>query len=783
VIGFSKGRNQLLLGNGTGFRVANTAGLGSAQTSTYAVALGDLNGDGKLDLVVGETGNECDGTASTKLYVGGGDGTFAEDAGVVLGRSISITSAVALGDVNGDSFVDILVGNRHHCNGGEPDAATQLYLGDGSGGFIEVAGPSEYVSSMALGDINHDGYLDVLVGRSGRCNAVFLGDDAGNFTEDLSEGSAAVRRGNGVTLVVALADLDGDGDLDAVIGNDQSNQLLLGDGTGGFIDASSMLPDSQSAATPTTALALGDFAHDGLIDIFIGNNMDQSRLLLNRVGDGAFVRDSTSVAFVASDPQTQSCSSASIQTGSMVLGDVNGDGHLDLVTANSGDRVSEVLLGTGDGGFGAPTQPFAGLTQPLAVALADFDRDGALDALFGTREDHNNVLFLGAGDGTFDQQLDSEIVTSWNGRWNDYTNVAVTTWLPQTSAVAIGDINNDGWPDAVIGNNKGCRTFARDAANQVFLNDGAGHLIEVNATAITYSGGRMEENGGQGASLAKDMVLGDLNGDGFADLIIANLDVCNTAGSQQVFLGNGTGVFLEIGFVGAEWTTQALGLADVDGDGILDVVTCYNHDGNNVVLLVGVGNGTFAFHSIIHQGRTLPNALVIGDVNGDGSLDLIVGMEGANLLFFGDGAGGFRVVSNSAVTTDGLERTLSLVLGDLDNDGDLDFVEGTDGNVNKLFLFASCSAAGTARSPLATAASCALRLGPTGTARPTRALSAPRTGSSTSVARAATARPATSAHSARAAVERATRARRRKPASRPRARAVRPASTLASTAA
>jgi hypothetical protein len=369
-----------------------------------SVAVGDLNGDGKLDLVVAEiyqNANRQNGGVSVLL--GNGDGTFRAPVSYSSGGQGAVSVAIA--DVNGDGKPDIVVANLS-ANGDDTIGSVSVLLGNGDGTFrntVTYSSNGYIADAMAVADINGDGKLDVVIANqcqsSGDCNnggvSVLLGNGDGTFQNAVSYGS-----GGKYASGVAIGDLNGDGHPDLVVAHyykigDFSQSVvsvLLGNGDGTFQGAVSYSTGGKDAV----GVAIGDLNGDGKPDVVVTNEFQCGSchnggvsVLLGK-GDGTLQAPAT-------------FSSGGYIANAVVIKDVDGDGIPDLVVASREtrnpppgqlDSIGEVnvLPGNGDGTVQAPFRYSTGGYGVAHVALGDLNGDGRMDLVATTAQNSGDFV-------------------------------------------------------------------------------------------------------------------------------------------------------------------------------------------------------------------------------------------------------------------------------------------------------------------------------------------------------------------------------------------------------
>jgi hypothetical protein len=588
VANYTSGTVSVLLGNGDGtFGTKTDFGAGYGPAS---VAMGDLNGDGKADLAVANEGSN-----TVSVLLGNGDGTSGAPTDFATGIN---PQCVAIGDLNGDGKPDLAVAN--YGDDSAPGNTVSVLLGNGDGTFGAKTdyGTGTNPTFVAIGDLNGDGKPDLAVANMyGNTVSVLLGDGDGTF-EVATDCATGIHPRS-----VAIGDLNGDGKPDLAVAA-YTLSVLFGNGDGTFAAKTDI--DVGGAGT---YVAIGDLNGDGKPDLAVANG-GVSVLLGN--GDGTFgAKTDFATGF---DPR------------SVVVGDLNGDGAPDLVTANYGwwedtnlGTVS-VLPGNGDGTFGATMDNATGST-PAFVAIGDLDGDGNRDLATANLSANTVSVLLGRGDATFEANTDYG-----------------TGGGPK--AVAIGDLNGDGAPDLAVANSQ---TFANSVS--VLLGNGDG----------TFGAKTDYGTGSQHWAVA----IGDLNGDGRPDLVTANFD----SKSASVLLGNGDGTFRAKTDYAMAGAAYSVAIGDLNGDGRPDLAVA----NGAVSVLLGNGDGTFGARRDFGAGAC---SVAIGDLNGDGKPDLAAAKSQSNSVFvlLGNGDGTFGPAANFRTR----RYPSSVVIGDLNGDGRLD---------------------------------------------------------------------------------------------------------------
>jgi hypothetical protein len=514
----------------------NDAPIAGATSSTYTLTSADVPAKIKFEVTPVAATGVLTGTATVSAVLPTGtapvvsgfaryldsnlDGSYsASDELIVPFDQVVNTSTVASSDfdlpVNGDGFgsgatviqgpanneVTIILGNNPKFTLDGEFAAGTTSPNSPSGIDVDAAITADAIESLSGIDAVPSQVIDLI--------PAFVDSGQALGTENSQS--------------IALADIDGDTDLDMIVANasGQGNRVYTNNGSGTFTDSGQTLGSSDSQS-----IAVGDVDGINGLDIVVANASTQANLVYLNDGSGNF-----------------SDSGQALGTGnsqSIVLGDVDGDADLDIVVANAGAQANRIYLNDGNGIFSDSGQAL-GTNDSQSIVLANVDGVIGLDIIVANASGQGNRVYTNNGTGTF-------------------TDSGQSLGSGNSQSIAVGDVDGINGLDIVVAN-------AGAQANQVYINDGNGN----------FSAGAAF-----GANDSQSIVLTDVDGDvgGAPDIIVANA----SGEGNRVYLNDGSGSFTDSGQSLGTNVSQSVAVGDVDGDGDEDMAIANSGQANRVYM-------------------------------------------------------------------------------------------------------------------------------------------------------------------------------------------------------
>lgn len=625
--------------------------------NAMSVAVVDLNGDGRPDLIVGNVNGSSISVLLNTTVPGATTPSFDAQQAFATGTNPLSVHAV---DINGDGKPDVIVANLVDdtvsvlLNTTAPGAVTPNFATQQT--FATGSSPISIVAT----DINGDGKPDLIVANAGGNTVSVLLNTTVPGGTTLSFATQQTFSAGANPFFVTAADINGDGKPDLMVVSGGVVSVLLNTTAPGSAVSSFSAEQTFAAGSSPWSATAADVNGDGKLDLVVANYNDNTVSVL---------RNTTAPGANTANFAPQQIFSTGNGPRSVTAADVNGDGKPDLVVTNSiGSGSVSILQNTNAPGatslsFAAPVT-FASGQIPNAVAVADFNGDGKPD-LVAANQGTNTVSVLlnaTAAGGTSAPSFATQ---------QQFTDANVT-------ALTAADMNCDGKLDLIMANSG---------------NNTVSVLPNTTPPGAIYPSFAAMQNFGAGRG-TDSVAAADVNGDGKRDIIVAN----SSDGTVSLLL-NTTAAGASIPSFATQQTFSAgiepnnIAAADLNGDGRPDIVVTDNPQNDVVVLLnttvPGSANLSFAPQQAFFLGANRPNSVTLADVNGDGRLDLISATDGNNI----------SVLLNTTapgVTTPGFAAAQSFAAGggnpnfvtasDINGDGKPDLIVTNGGNSVSVLL-------------------------------------------------------------------------------------------------
>ncbi len=655
----------------------------SAYFGVSVSTAGDVNGDGYSDVIIGAHGYVSDGEKIGRVFVYTGTVTGLSTTADWTAESDQHNSLFGVrvgtaGDVNGDGYSDVIVGANMYDTGQTQDGnegRVYVYTGTVNGLSTTADWTADVAQASAnfgawvdtAGDVNGDGYSDVIIGASYYDNGqtdegrayVYHGSSTGLSSTANWEAENNQANSNFGIRVNTAGDVNGDGYSDVIVGAVSRSgaeatswvYVYHGATTGLVTEASWTVESDQDNSHFGAVGAAGDVNGDGYSDVIVGARLYDSNDQTNNgkifVYHGSTTGLNTTADWTVEGDQENSYFGFSVGTA----GDVDGDGYSDVIAsayAYDNNYTNEgrayVYHGGAMGlsttaGWSAESNNSPSKFGFSASTAGDVNGDGYNDVIVGAYA-HDNGIYGDAGKVFVYHGSTTGLSTTAD--WNISVDFATAQF--GYSVGTAGDVNGDGFSDVIVGAPKYDSSSAQDQEGWVFVYHGSSSGLTTGSADWTAEGNENYAHFGYSVGTA-----GDVNGDGFSDVIVGTPAYDNPSyymGQARVYLGTSSGLnttpnWSIQGSGGGVWFGHSVGTAgDVNGDGYSDVIVGapYDDDGGldhigKAFLYLGSSNPPNYLSTTAdwtgkgtqereHFGYSVGTA---GDVNGDGYSDVIVG--------------------------------------------------------------------------------------------------------------------------------------------------------------